>query len=42
MMVRVKLLCGPSAGVVISISPVVSLMANLPSSPPPEQFWGGG
>lgn len=40
MMVRVKLVCGPSAGVVISISPVVPSMTNLPSSPP-EQFLDG-
>lgn len=40
MMVSVKLVFGPSAGVVISISPVVSLMTNLPSSPP-AQFLDG-
>lgn len=39
MRVKVKLVCGPLAGVVISISPVVLLMANLPSSSP-VQFLG--
>lgn len=41
MTVSVKLVCGPSAGAVISISPVVSLMTNLPWSPP-AQFLDGG
>lgn len=40
MTVSVKLVCGPSAGAVISISPVASLMTNLPWSPP-AQFLDG-